>query len=195
MTTLSSAEISTYASRAGFSGDDLKIAVAVALAESGGNPQSHNITPPDNSYGLWQINMYGTLGPARRATYGLASNDALFDPATNARVAHGVFKASGWKAWTTYTRGTYKQFLSGDTGGTGGGSGIGSAVGNVIGDVTGFNAVASAINSFGKNLFNGVASIAAVLVAIALLTLGIVILLRDKIPTKKIAKTAVKAAL
>lgn len=82
---------------------DLARAGAVAMAESSGNPNAHNRIPPDDSYGLWQINMYGSLGPERRERFGLASNDALFDPATNARA---MFAISGggknWKPWSTY---------------------------------------------------------------------------------------------
>src|SRR4051794_8716603 len=103
MPTLSADAIRQYASAAGFSGNDLDIAVAVALAESGGNPKAHNATPPDDSYGLWQINMLGKLGPDRRKRFGLTSNDQLYDPATNAKAARIIFQGSGWSAWTTYT--------------------------------------------------------------------------------------------
>lgn len=90
----------------------LAIAVAVAMAESGLNERAHNGVPPDDSYGLWQINMYGSMGPARREKYGLSSNDALYDPATNARVMADISNnGKNWSAWTTYTRGRYKIFL------------------------------------------------------------------------------------
>ena len=182
MATLSSAEIRRYASNAGFTGGDLDIAVAVAMAESGGNPQAHNTKAPDNSYGLWQINMYGDLGPGRRKTFGIASNDSLFNPDVNARAAYTIFKGSGWKAWTTYTRGTYKQFMSGDTSGSGGGGGIGST----IADATGLSAVANSINSVGKNLFNGVASTLGIIAAMFFIAVGIAIFLRA--PLRKLVK-------
>ena len=35
---------------------------AIALAESGGKSGAHNTTCPDNSYGLWQINMLDEPG-------------------------------------------------------------------------------------------------------------------------------------
>ena len=53
--------IAEYAYRAGFRGDDLVTAVAVAYAESGGDPSNYNPeiaagTPEgQGSYGLWQI--------------------------------------------------------------------------------------------------------------------------------------------
>lgn len=113
MTKISDSQIAGYAKAAGVSGDNLAIAVAIALAESGGNTTSHNAIPPDNSYGLWQINMLGSLGPARRSEFGISSNDALYDPAVNARA---MIKISGggtnWKPWTTYTSGKYRVFLA-----------------------------------------------------------------------------------
>lgn len=108
---LSAYQVYRLAYDAGFRGQDAVIAVAVAKAESGLDPKSHNPKPPDNSYGLWQINMLGDMGPDRRKKFGLSSNEALFDPATNAKAAYAIYKGSGWKAWTTYTRGTYKKNL------------------------------------------------------------------------------------
>ena len=91
--------------------------VAIALAESGGKTDSLNDNPKtgDLSYGLWQINMIGALGPDRRKRYGLKSNEELKDPATNARVAKEILlKDGGLNAWSTYDsgRGRYKNFLS-----------------------------------------------------------------------------------
>lgn len=97
---------------AGFSQSEIPTMIAIAMAESGGNSRAHNKVPPDNSYGLWQINMIGYLGPDRRKRYGLSSNEELFDPATNARVAKKVREEQGLGAWTTYTGGKYKNFLS-----------------------------------------------------------------------------------
>lgn len=184
MANLSRTEIATLAQGAGFAGNDVSIAVAVALAESGGDPRAHNTTPPDNSYGLWQINMLGDMGPDRRKALGISSNDALFDPATNARAARMVWKSQGWKGWTTYTRGTYKKYLS-DTGTPAPESGGG------LNPITGIGA---AINSFGESFLKGFASIGAVIVAVVLLILGVVILLRSQVaavaPVGKVAKIA-----
>lgn len=110
---LAPARIAGHAHAAGFRGDALTVAVAVALAESGGDPRAHNPKPPDDSYGLWQINMLGRLGPDRRARYGLTTNRDLFDPAVNARVAHAI-AAGGrdWSPWATYTHGSYRRHLA-----------------------------------------------------------------------------------
>jgi hypothetical protein len=91
---------------------NLETAIAVALAESGGNTRAHNTRPPDNSYGLWQINMFGPLGPARRRRFGIDDNDELFRPEVNAR-AMAIISSRGrfWRAWTTYTGGSYRSRL------------------------------------------------------------------------------------
>lgn len=113
MPKISDEAIAGYAYQAGVRGTQLELAVAIALAESGGNTEAHNAKPPDDSYGLWQINMLGAMGPARRLQFGLQSNADLFDPAKNAKA---MFALSGggrnWTAWTTYTRGNYKAHLN-----------------------------------------------------------------------------------
>ena len=113
MSKLSPADIAQHAFDAGFRGDGLTTAVAVALAESGGDPRAHNATPPDDSYGLWQINMLGSLGPARRDQFDIESNRELFQPAENAESAKQVFDDAGgsWRPWSTYTNGAYRQYL------------------------------------------------------------------------------------
>lgn len=112
MEKLSAEQIARYAYDAGFRGHGLSTAVAVALAESGGNPRAHNGVPPDNSYGLWQINMIGSLGPDRRHQFHLDSNGELFDPAANARAANAISgDGANFGPWTTYTSGAYRQYL------------------------------------------------------------------------------------
>jgi Lysozyme like domain len=111
---LSAKEIHTLARAAGFSAEreEAVIATAVALAESGGNPLAHNDTPPDDSFGLWQINMLGDLGPDRRRRLGLSRNDELFDPPTNARAARLVFLDKGdFTPWTMFKNGGFKRHL------------------------------------------------------------------------------------
>ncbi|SRR6266480_2294694 len=127
---------------AGGSPGSAPVAAAIALAESGGNPTSHNPVPPDDSYGLWQINMLGSMGPSRRAAYGLKSNTDLYDPATNARVAVAMSnKGANFRPWSTFTNGAYRKFVNGGTtpdltapgpgAGTGGGTGTGDQGGVV----------------------------------------------------------------
>lgn len=87
---------------AGFKGNALRTAWAIAMRESGGNPQAFNgnRSTGDQSYGLFQINMLGNMGPGRRAEYGLQNNNQLFDPATNAKVAYRMSKGgTDFGAW------------------------------------------------------------------------------------------------
>lgn len=86
---LSRVQLAQLFHQAGFSGDNLVAMVAIAMRESGGDPRAFNgnTGTRDLSYGLTQINMLGSLGPARREQLGLVSNEQLFDPLTNARAA------------------------------------------------------------------------------------------------------------
>ena len=73
----------------GFEGEALKLAWGIVMRESRGGPTAHNgnSNTGDNSYGLFQINMIGGLGADRREKYGLATNEELFNPVANARIA------------------------------------------------------------------------------------------------------------
>jgi len=61
---LSDKELVEVLSLVGFEGKALKIAWAVAKKESNGRPKAHNdnISTGDDSYGIFQINMLGSLG-------------------------------------------------------------------------------------------------------------------------------------
>jgi len=104
-------KLTQLARSVGMPDDKIPTMVAIALAESAGKTDAHNPVPPDNSYGLWQINMIGNLGPARRKEYGLKSNEELKDPRTNAKAALAVLKSQGLSAWSVYTSGSYKRYI------------------------------------------------------------------------------------
>lgn len=115
---LSVDQVAQLAYAAGFRGENLVTMTAVAMRESRGNPRAHNRNPRtgDDSYGLWQINMIGAMGPARRRSFGITSNEQLFDPATNARAAFILSdKGTSTYHWTGYRAGagtaTYAQWL------------------------------------------------------------------------------------
>jgi hypothetical protein len=95
----------------GFRGEGLKVAWATAMKESTGRPRSHNKNSEtgDNSYGLFQINMIGSLGPARLKQFDLEKNSDLFNPVRNAEIA--FFMSNGgknWSAWNGITENTRK---------------------------------------------------------------------------------------
>jgi cell wall-associated NlpC family hydrolase len=100
---------------AGFHGHALDIAVSVAMAESGGHATAHNgnAGTGDNSYGLFQINMLGSLGPARLQQYGLHSYNDLYNPLVNAKVAYQMSDGGrNWTPWSTYNRGENTKYLT-----------------------------------------------------------------------------------
>ena len=103
----SDAELIAILKNAGFSGAGLKMAWAVVKAESMGRQYAHNDNPRtgDNSYGLFQINMYRSLEASRQEAYGLESNEELFNPHTNATIAYKISGGgTSWGAWTTHKK-------------------------------------------------------------------------------------------
>lgn len=133
---LSMEQIYSLARQAGFPPDTAVTMTAVAMRESGGNPNAFNGTAPDLSYGLWQINMYGNLGPARRAQFGISTNEQLFDPMTNARAAAMIWGGNdanldiAWYINRPGYREAYQQYLpqaqaaAASVDGYGGGGGV-----------------------------------------------------------------------
>lgn len=101
------------AKEAGFNDQQAPIMAAIAAAESGGNPRAHNPNAKtgDNSYGLWQINMLGRMGPERRRLFGIQNDEDLWDPKVNARAAKKIFDMQGFNAWSVYKTGKHIPFL------------------------------------------------------------------------------------
>lgn len=87
---------------------------AVGMAESSGDSgvRNRNLDTGDDSYGLWQVNMLGNLGPDRIRRYGLRSAEDLKDPETNARVMSAILRDSGITAWGAYTDKRYLQYMA-----------------------------------------------------------------------------------
>ena len=101
-------DIATVAQNAGFSGQDLVTAVAVAMAESSGNPDAlGDIGIGQGSFGLWQISSkyHPEFGP---------DFTTLYDPQTNANAAFQVYQAAGnsFSSWSTFKSGSYQSFRS-----------------------------------------------------------------------------------
>jgi hypothetical protein len=153
---------------------------AIALAESGGNTEAHNGKPPDDSYGLWQINMLGAMGPARRKKFGIKDNKALFDPDINAKAALIIYREQGLKAWTTYTSGKYKQFMD---------DAAGSPTMTTTSDG---NPITGAFNAFGDTLLKAASNFVGIIIAAVFLIVGVVLLARNVVPAGKVLKTVKK---
>lgn len=99
--------VAYFAGRAGFTGDDLVDAVAVALAVSGGDDAYHWTSSPAGAHderGLWGLDVITTPALADVNLYG---------PQTAAEAAYVAWTASGgcWEAVTAYGPSAYRQAL------------------------------------------------------------------------------------
>jgi hypothetical protein len=99
--------VAIVAAAAGFTGDKLPIAVAIAFAESDGNPGAvgdiNNPVAGARSIGLWQINTH------YHPSYDQAK---LTDPLYNARAAFAIAgSGSSFTPWSTYKSGAYRSKL------------------------------------------------------------------------------------
>ena len=95
-------QIALVAQKAGFSGDNLVIAVAVAIAES---VYDANCVGSLGVYGLWQIYAH-----AHPDLIDPNNPDASrwYDPYVNARFAWNIYsKGNNWQPWSVYTSGAY----------------------------------------------------------------------------------------
>lgn len=101
---LTADQISTYAANAGFTGNDLQAAVAVALAESSGQTDALGDPTLGVSVGLWQINL---------RAHPEYSQDELMNPQTNASAAYAIYHAAGrsFKPWTTFKTAAYLAYM------------------------------------------------------------------------------------
>ena len=105
-TSLSDEDLKNLLNLVGFKGQNLKEAWAIAKKESNGRPFAFNgnTETGDSSYGIFQINMLGMLGPDRREKYNLDHNADLFNPVVNAQIAYKMTKGGeNWSAWKGIT--------------------------------------------------------------------------------------------
>jgi Lysozyme like domain len=104
MADLTFSQLEGYAQAAGFTGALIPLMAAIALAESGGNPEALNATDNggrQSSFGLWQISN-GTHTPP---------STTWADPSENASLAYAKYQDQGLGAWGTYTTGAYETYL------------------------------------------------------------------------------------
>ena len=103
---LSDIELKELLAAVGFEGKALKTAWAIAKTESSGRPLAYNGNRKtgDSSYGIFQINMLGDLGIARKEKFDLRSNILLFDPVINAEITYYMTNGgTNWSAWKGLT--------------------------------------------------------------------------------------------
>jgi len=114
---LTAQQIAQYAANAGFTDNDLIVAVSIALAESSGDAASEGdwtlngkLVPKGTpravatSLGLWQIHY--TVHPEFDKT-------RLFDPQYNANAAFQLFTKRGndFIDWSTFNNAAYTKYL------------------------------------------------------------------------------------
>ena len=111
---LTDEELKQLLEAVGFEGTGLKKAWSIAKRESNGRPLAYNgnKNTGDSSYGLFQINMIGNLGPERLEKFDLQSNKELFDPVTNAEITYYMSNGGNdWTAWKGMTPRAKEFFL------------------------------------------------------------------------------------
>lgn len=104
---LSQNQLAGLAQQVGLVGQAVQIASAVAMAESGGNPNAVNPGhpgDPEYSVGLWQINI---------RAHPQYTEAQMKDPVQNAKAMYAISSGgSNWNPWGTYTNGLYKQYMT-----------------------------------------------------------------------------------
>jgi len=99
--------LTVAAVQAGFTGQGLRLAMAVGLAESGGNPTARGPNPPtpgcpagSTDRGAWQLN---------NCYHPEVSDACADDLGCAARETYRISAAgSDWREWTTYASGAYR---------------------------------------------------------------------------------------
>lgn len=98
-------QLADLCKKVGFTDEQIPMAIAICLAESGGDDQAVNTegnTPPSRDRGLWQINDY----------WHKEVNDACaFDPTCNAQAAQRISGGHTWTQWATFNNGAFRPFL------------------------------------------------------------------------------------
>jgi hypothetical protein len=111
---LSDIELKELLAAVGFEGKALRTAWAIAKTESSGRPLAYNGNRKtgDSSYGIFQINMLGDLGIARKEKFDLRSNILLFDPVINAEITYYMTNGgTNWSAWKGLTQRAKEFYL------------------------------------------------------------------------------------
>lgn len=95
-------QLVALAKEVGFPDSEVDRAADIAMRESGGNPSAvldtrgkTDLPPgqiPENSIGLWQINLLA---------WPEFTKQELLNPKSNARAALKIWKKAGWSPWST----------------------------------------------------------------------------------------------
>jgi hypothetical protein len=175
---LSAGQLASLASAAGWTGNDIVIAVAIALAETGGKNERSIKANSNGTYdwGPWQVNDVNNPTEAEKT-----------NPASNAEKAHAIFLSQGWKAWSTYNSGAYLTHMT--EAAAGAKQPLNSFdVPNVAPSIPNvYQGITDAITTELSTIFG---NIAAVLLALVLLVIGVLLVLEKPLigTAKKLPK-------
>lgn len=104
MTVWSYYDVGLFAHVAGFTSQDLVVAIAITTPESSRNDHRRYVTSREDSRGLWQINTYA---------HPQFDKLRLYEPQYNANAAYQVYQRAKrtFEPWTTYTSGKYLKYM------------------------------------------------------------------------------------
>jgi hypothetical protein len=122
------------------------------MAESGGDPNKHNTNRAtgDDSYGAWQINMLGDMGPKRLQQFGITDYDQLYNPAINAHAMAVLSgKGSNFNDWSTFKNGSYLKYMGAAVAESKDQSWL-SKIGNALDPTKPLDAVEAGVDAIGK---------------------------------------------
>jgi hypothetical protein len=104
-------DVALLAYNAGFRGNDLRI--AIALADGSESMRSPYIINSGAGAGFYAVGIWQMLsGPTEAWSVGLRDPQANLDPQTNANNAYTLKQGQGWNAWEGYTKGTHIQYMT-----------------------------------------------------------------------------------
>lgn len=140
------------------------VMAAIAMAESGGNPEAIGDTDTSYpSYGLWQIRSVHA-GEIPNFFPSQGSNEWA-NPCDNASAAWSVYKSQGLDAWSTYSSGSYRKYMPGGTsfipsqGAAPGFGGWENLPGDIVNGIEGIaGGIFNDIENFLQPLFGGMVS-------------------------------------
>ena len=97
-------ELARVLERRKFKKEDIWKMIAISHRESRWDPKAYNgnRATGDDSYGLFQINMLGDMGPKRAKDFGITDYKQLFDPTTNIKAARIMYGGGNLSPWNKH---------------------------------------------------------------------------------------------
>jgi len=189
------AQLVTLARGAGWTGNNIAIAGAVAEAESSGRTDVVNFL---GCVGPWQV--YQKVHAAAHPEW---TTEWLKNPVNNAHAAYTIWQDQGWAGWSTYTNGAYRKYMTQAVAAAG--SGVNADItigGKKIDPLAPFEPGSYGIDVPGSDTLNQLNDLAGKVtnpqfwIRIAYVTIGIIlclIALTRMSGVQKVAKVAVNA--